>query len=131
MWTTDSCSNKCKIYLHPTLNNIDLRYLNKKYWTVLIIINNNIYFRTFKICRCFMFLTWINIVSERNLALTGDDSNGPWPNKRRRGSLYKNMGLLCCMSRQGYLWWLRKEHFDFELFIECYYELSLKDAINC
>ncbi|XP_026474563.1 uncharacterized protein LOC113378250 [Ctenocephalides felis] len=41
--------------------------------------------------------------TERNLNLTGDASNGPWPKKRRRGSLYKNMSLLCCMSRQGYL----------------------------
>ncbi|XP_055299257.1 uncharacterized protein LOC129566899 [Sitodiplosis mosellana] len=32
-----------------------------------------------------------------------DDVNGPWPAKRRRNSIYKNMGLLCCVSRPNYL----------------------------
>ncbi|XP_039453059.1 uncharacterized protein LOC120431988 [Culex pipiens pallens] len=39
---------------------------------------------------------------ERTIALTAE-INGPWPAKRRRGSLYKNMGLLCCVSRPNYL----------------------------
>ncbi|XP_053693567.1 uncharacterized protein LOC128741638 [Sabethes cyaneus] len=39
---------------------------------------------------------------ERTIALT-TEINGPWPAKRRRGSLYKNMGLLCCVSRPNYL----------------------------
>ncbi|KAL5280318.1 hypothetical protein ACFFRR_004350 [Megaselia abdita] len=38
---------------------------------------------------------------ERNVALS--DANGPWPTKRRRNSIYKNMGLLCCVSRPNYL----------------------------
>ena len=40
--------------------------------------------------------------AERTIALT-NEINGPWPAKRRRGSLYKNMGLLCCVSRPNYL----------------------------
>ncbi|XP_077296056.1 uncharacterized protein LOC143918179 [Arctopsyche grandis] len=40
---------------------------------------------------------------ERNVALTGDDANAQWSGKARRSSLYKNMGLLCCMSRPNYL----------------------------
>ncbi|XP_072944722.1 uncharacterized protein dcma isoform X2 [Epargyreus clarus] len=39
---------------------------------------------------------------ESNVALKGDDVNGLWKNKRR-GSLYKGMGVLCCMSRPNYL----------------------------
>ncbi|XP_055386425.1 uncharacterized protein LOC129615311 isoform X2 [Condylostylus longicornis] len=39
---------------------------------------------------------------ERNTALI-DDQNGLWPAKRRRNSLYKNMGLFCCVSRPNYL----------------------------
>ncbi|CAH2050257.1 unnamed protein product, partial [Iphiclides podalirius] len=39
---------------------------------------------------------------ETNMALKGDDVNGLWRNKRR-GSLYKGMGVLCCMSRPNYL----------------------------
>uniref|UniRef100_A0A336MZ59 CSON008027 protein n=2 Tax=Culicoides sonorensis TaxID=179676 RepID=A0A336MZ59_CULSO len=39
---------------------------------------------------------------ERSVALT-TEVNGPWPAKRRRGSLYKNMGFLCCVSRPNYL----------------------------
>ncbi|XP_055919665.1 uncharacterized protein LOC129951502 [Eupeodes corollae] len=39
---------------------------------------------------------------ERNAALS-NDANGPWPAKRRRNSIYKNMGLLCCVSRPNYL----------------------------
>ncbi|CAG9581292.1 unnamed protein product [Danaus chrysippus] len=39
---------------------------------------------------------------ETNVALKGDDTNGLWRNKRR-GSLYKGMGVLCCMSRPNYL----------------------------
>ncbi|CAH0724766.1 unnamed protein product, partial [Brenthis ino] len=39
---------------------------------------------------------------ETNVALKGDDVNGLWRNKRR-GSLYKGMGVLCCMSRPNYL----------------------------
>jgi len=46
---------------------------------------------------------WILFFSERTIALT-DDTAGPWPAKRRRSSLYKNMGLLCCVSRPNYLW---------------------------
>jgi hypothetical protein len=29
-----------------------------------------------------------------------DKNSGPWPAKRRRAALYRNMGLLCCISRQ-------------------------------
>ncbi|CAK1601889.1 unnamed protein product [Parnassius mnemosyne] len=39
---------------------------------------------------------------ETNVALKGDDMNGFWRNKRR-GSLYKGMGVLCCVSRPNYL----------------------------
>ncbi|XP_045774105.1 syntaxin-23 isoform X1 [Maniola jurtina] len=39
---------------------------------------------------------------ETTVALKGDDVNGLWRNKRR-GSLYKGMGVLCCMSRPNYL----------------------------
>ncbi|XP_039757880.1 uncharacterized protein LOC120632134 isoform X2 [Pararge aegeria] len=39
---------------------------------------------------------------ETSVALKGDDVNGLWRNKRR-GSLYKGMGVLCCMSRPNYL----------------------------
>ncbi|XP_026494734.1 uncharacterized protein Dcma isoform X2 [Vanessa tameamea] len=39
---------------------------------------------------------------ETNVALKGDDGTGLWRNKRR-GSLYKGMGVLCCMSRPNYL----------------------------
>ncbi|XP_045539855.1 uncharacterized protein LOC106709038 isoform X2 [Papilio machaon] len=39
---------------------------------------------------------------ETNVALKGEDMNGLWKNKRR-GSLYKGMGVLCCMSRPNYL----------------------------
>ncbi|KAG4074454.1 hypothetical protein HA402_015743 [Bradysia odoriphaga] len=39
---------------------------------------------------------------EKTTALNGDE-NGPWPAKRRRNSIYKNMGLLCCVSRPNYL----------------------------
>ncbi|XP_049881021.1 uncharacterized protein LOC126377344 isoform X2 [Pectinophora gossypiella] len=39
---------------------------------------------------------------ETNVALKGEDVNGLWRNKRR-GSLYKSMGVLCCMSRPNYL----------------------------
>ncbi|CAF4790764.1 unnamed protein product [Pieris macdunnoughi] len=39
---------------------------------------------------------------ESNIALKGDEVNGLWRNKRR-GSLYKGMGVLCCMSRPNYL----------------------------
>lgn len=39
---------------------------------------------------------------EKASALNGDE-NGPWPAKRRRNSIYKNMGLLCCVSRPNYL----------------------------
>ncbi|XP_055680521.1 regulator of G-protein signaling 7-binding protein isoform X1 [Lutzomyia longipalpis] len=49
------------------------------------------------------FMPQQEIYLERNAALTGDDTNGPWPAKRRRNSLYKNMGLLCCVSRPNYL----------------------------
>lgn len=42
---------------------------------------------------------------EKASALTNDEINGgPWPAKRRRNSIYKNMGLLCCVSRPNYLW---------------------------
>lgn len=37
--------------------------------------------------------------SERNEVLK-DKNSGPWPAKRRRAALYRNMGLLCCISRQ-------------------------------
>ncbi|KAL7013369.1 hypothetical protein ACKWTF_015357 [Chironomus riparius] len=37
---------------------------------------------------------------ERNEVLTKDKNPGPWPAKRQRvESLYRNMGLLCCVSR--------------------------------
>ncbi|CRK90559.1 CLUMA_CG004262, isoform A [Clunio marinus] len=36
---------------------------------------------------------------ERNEVLK-DKNSGPWPAKRRRAALYRNMGLLCCISRQ-------------------------------
>ncbi|XP_026319518.1 uncharacterized protein LOC113230012 [Hyposmocoma kahamanoa] len=40
---------------------------------------------------------------ESSVALKGEDAmNGLWRNKRR-GSLYKSMGVLCCMSRPNYL----------------------------
>ncbi|CAB3240500.1 unnamed protein product [Arctia plantaginis] len=39
---------------------------------------------------------------ESNIALKGDDVNGLWRDKRR-GSLYKGMGVLCCVSRPNYL----------------------------
>ncbi|CAG9132387.1 unnamed protein product [Plutella xylostella] len=39
---------------------------------------------------------------ETNIALKGEDVSGLWRNKRR-GSLYKSMGVLCCMSRPNYL----------------------------
>lgn len=38
-------------------------------------------------------------ISERNEVLK-DKNSGPWPAKRRRAALYRNMGLLCCISRQ-------------------------------
>jgi hypothetical protein len=37
--------------------------------------------------------------TERNEVLK-DKNSGPWPAKRRRAALYRNMGLLCCISRQ-------------------------------
>ncbi|CAB3239859.1 unnamed protein product [Arctia plantaginis] len=40
--------------------------------------------------------------TESNIALKGDDVNGLWRDKRR-GSLYKGMGVLCCVSRPNYL----------------------------
>ncbi|XP_061708700.1 uncharacterized protein LOC133518927 isoform X2 [Cydia pomonella] len=39
---------------------------------------------------------------ETNVALKGEEMNGLWRNKRR-GSLYKSMGVLCCVSRPNYL----------------------------
>lgn len=42
-------------------------------------------------------------VSEKSIALT-EDLTSQWTNKRRRNSLYKNMGLLCCVRRPNYLW---------------------------
>ncbi|VVC90560.1 unnamed protein product [Leptidea sinapis] len=37
-----------------------------------------------------------------SIALKGDEVSGLWRNKRR-GSLYKSMGVLCCVSRPNYL----------------------------
>ncbi|XP_063928790.1 uncharacterized protein LOC135141537 isoform X1 [Zophobas morio] len=39
---------------------------------------------------------------EKSIALT-EDLTSQWTNKRRRNSLYKNMGLLCCVRRPNYL----------------------------
>lgn len=39
---------------------------------------------------------------ERNTALTGDEPAAHWT-KRRRNSLYKNMGFFCCVRRPNYL----------------------------
>ncbi|XP_063395222.1 uncharacterized protein LOC134680105 isoform X2 [Cydia fagiglandana] len=39
---------------------------------------------------------------ETNVALKGEEMSGLWRNKRR-GSLYKSMGVLCCVSRPNYL----------------------------
>ncbi|XP_050666308.1 uncharacterized protein LOC126966353 [Leptidea sinapis] len=39
---------------------------------------------------------------ESSIALKGDEVSGLWRNKRR-GSLYKSMGVLCCVSRPNYL----------------------------
>lgn len=38
---------------------------------------------------------------EKNLETSNllNEDKGPWPPKRRKGMLYKNMGLLCCISR--------------------------------
>lgn len=57
-------------------------------------------------CRCVVFSmvgdAYVGTI-EKAAALSGDDQNGPWPAKRRRNSIYKNMGLLCCVSRPNYL----------------------------
>ncbi|GLV43248.1 decima [Carabus blaptoides fortunei] len=39
---------------------------------------------------------------EKNVALTGEDLNSQWISKRRRNSLYKNMGFFCCVRRPNY-----------------------------
>ncbi|XP_063357585.1 uncharacterized protein LOC134647244 isoform X2 [Cydia amplana] len=39
---------------------------------------------------------------ETTVALKGEEMTGLWRNKRR-GSLYKSMGVLCCVSRPNYL----------------------------
>ncbi|XP_045482185.1 uncharacterized protein LOC123686215 isoform X1 [Harmonia axyridis] len=39
---------------------------------------------------------------ERSAAL-GEELSHSWTNKRRRNSLYKNMGMLCCIRRPNYL----------------------------
>lgn len=49
-----------------------------------------------------MFYLWFLVLlssPERNEVLK-DKNSGPWPAKRRRAALYRNMGLLCCISRQ-------------------------------
>lgn len=50
----------------------------------------------------FFSFHFISFTIEKATAI--DDVNGPWPAKRRRNSIYKNMGLLCCVSRPNYLW---------------------------
>lgn len=42
--------------------------------------------------------------TERNQALTGDDTGGQhWTKKNRSASFYKNMGSFCCICRPNYL----------------------------
>lgn len=63
---------------------------------------------------CLWFL-WCDAyvgTTEKAAALSGDDQNGPWPAKRRRNSIYKNMGLLCCVSRPNYLWKLQLKKYN-------------------
>lgn len=53
-------------------------------------------------CVVWLILLFLFVVfAEKATAI--DDVNGPWPAKRRRNSIYKNMGLLCCVSRPNYL----------------------------
>ncbi|RZF36511.1 hypothetical protein LSTR_LSTR008846 [Laodelphax striatellus] len=49
------------------------------------------------------FLPQQEINAERPAALTGEDATNKWTKKRRRSSIYKNVGSFCCLCRPNYL----------------------------
>ncbi|KAI5708688.1 hypothetical protein M8J76_001186 [Diaphorina citri] len=44
-----------------------------------------------------------NILTEKKLSALNEDLPSKWTRKRRRSSLYKNVGSFCCLCRPNYL----------------------------